>query len=350
MTLSNVLKSTGVLSLIFFVNLSHAQFDTSVISSRIEQSKKQLDKNVVFLLYKDGKIIYKKESGEFNMKSQEYIGATSQWLTAALVLTFVQEGKLSLDDKVSDYLPIFAKYKKGYVTIRHCLTHNTGIQSPLGTSGIIGGSKFKSLEDEVNDFASRKDIETNPGTETKYSYIGMNIAARVIEVITKRPFDRSMQERIFRPLTMRNTTFTNDNYNDAMNPSGGARSTASDMINFMAMILQNGMFNKKQVLTPESVKLLNTIQAPSGTIKNAPKSTEGWNYGLGQWIVETNAQGVAAVVSTPSLTGTWPLVDLCRGYAFILFTKYIAKEPARSFYLGIKSTVDEGLPAANCGL
>jgi CubicO group peptidase (beta-lactamase class C family) len=324
-----------------------AQLDTSALSTRIERSKKDLGKNVVFILYKDGKVLYKKESGEFNVKALQPIGATSQWLTTALVLTFVQEGKISLDDKVGDYLPVFSKFGKNYITIRHCLTNNTGIQSGDVLSKMFGRSKYKSLEEEVNDFASKRDIETNPGTEFKYSNVGLNIAARVLEVTTKRTFDRLMQERVTRPLGMKATTFTSDNYDDAVNPSGGARSTAADMINFMAMLLNKGTFNNKQVLKPEMVALMHTLQAETNTIKNAPKVAAGWNYGVGEWIWQTNDQGKAAVVAVPSLLGTMPIVDLCRGYAAIVFTKEI-NEPARRLYEDIKSVIDESVPVAGC--
>ena len=193
---------------------SNAAVDTAAISMLLSKTKDKSLKESVFLVYNNGKIIYKKEAGEFNAKTQQPIGAASQWLTTALVLMFVQEGKLSLDDKVSDYLPIFSKHGKGYITIGHCLSHNTGIKNDQGVAKIFQKSKFKNLEEEVNDYAAKKEIETNPGTEFNYSNMGFNIAARVLEVISKKPLDRLSQEKLFRPLAMRNTTFANENYND----------------------------------------------------------------------------------------------------------------------------------------
>ncbi|MFK4985511.1 serine hydrolase domain-containing protein, partial [Klebsiella pneumoniae] len=81
------------------------------------------------LVYREGKIIYEKNLGDFNTKTQAPIASCSKWLTAALVMVLVDEGKLSLSDKVSKYLPIFAKYSKGYITIKDCLAHLTGIES-----------------------------------------------------------------------------------------------------------------------------------------------------------------------------------------------------------------------------
>jgi CubicO group peptidase (beta-lactamase class C family) len=124
--------SLCAMALVFSSSFVLAQVDTAAISDKLNRSSKQIGRDVVCLISKDGKVIYKKESPEFGVKTQQRIGATSQWLTAALVLTYVQEGKISLDDKVSDYIPYYTKYSKSYITIRHCLTHQTGVQSDPG--------------------------------------------------------------------------------------------------------------------------------------------------------------------------------------------------------------------------
>lgn len=326
------------LAAFLFATTAHAQFDTTDLSAILNRSKDKLGKHLVFQLYKDGKVLYKKESGELTAKSVVPINASSQWLTTALVMTFVQEGKLSLDDKVSDYLPIFAKYYKGFITIRHCLTFNTGIESD---GKIFSKNKYNSLEAEVNEYASKKGIKTNAGTEFRYNNVGFNIAGRVLEVITKRAFDRLMTERIIRPLAMKNTTFANEDYNNAINPSTGAKSTANDYLNFVTMLLNKGTFNNKIVLQPQSVAALYTLQAEGNAIKGIPKLNETANYGLGTWLIESTDKGTAAVVAVPSLSGTYPLIDICRGYAFVLFTRELNSEIKKDVYQQIKNAIDE---------
>jgi CubicO group peptidase (beta-lactamase class C family) len=347
MLLKSLQKSFIVTIFIISFHTSYAQFDTTAISTKLNQAKDKLGKDVAFILYNNGKILYKKEMGNFTVKTPQPIGASSQWLTATLVMTFVQEGKLSLDDKVTNYLPYFAEHLKNYITIRQCLTNYTGIQSDQGVAKLLQKNKFKSLEDEVNNFASRREIETNAGSEFKYSTVGYNIAGRVLEVIARKPFDRLMQDRITRPLQMRNTTFTNEDYNDAVNPATGARSTAADYINFLSMLLNKGIFNNKQILTESSIAILHTISAEAAKIKYAPKAVEGLNYGTGEWILESNAQGKTIAATVPSLQGTWPMVDLCRGYACIIFTKNLPGEQTRNLYMDIKATIDNGFPG-NC--
>jgi CubicO group peptidase (beta-lactamase class C family) len=88
-------------------------------------------------------------------------------------------------------LPIYEKYSKGYLTIRHCLSNTTGLEVEKGgLRSSFQKTKFASLEEQVNSFASKHEIVANPGEQYYYSQIGLNIAARVLEVVSKKSFDR----------------------------------------------------------------------------------------------------------------------------------------------------------------
>lgn len=303
----------------------------------LKDNQKNLGNNVVAMVWKDGKIVYEKQMekqiGDFNAKTQVPIGSCSQWMTAALVMTFVDEGKLSLDDKVSKFIPIFAKYMKSYITIRNCLTNTTGIQAdPVGPIKLIQKSKYQTLEDEVNSFASKREIAANPGTEVYYSHVGPNIAGRVLEVISKKSFDRLMQERIIRPLKMRATTFADEN-GGAVNPYGGGQSTANDYMNFLIMLLNKGEFQGKRVLSEKSVQEIETAQFPQLPIKSAPKGYESFPNGLGTTIEHGN------IICSLNLSGTWPYIDKCRNYAAIIIIKS-PDDPKKEIYERFKQAID----------
>ncbi len=91
------------------------------IDAFLTTNQKLFGNDVIAIAYKDGKIVYKKELekeiGDFNGRVQVPAGIASQWLVAATIMAYVDEGKISLDDKVSKYIPIFAKYMKTYITI-----------------------------------------------------------------------------------------------------------------------------------------------------------------------------------------------------------------------------------------
>lgn len=333
--------SCSFLSLfLLFFQFSFSQSDFSRLDALLQKNQKLLGNDVVALVYKDGKVIHTKELGEFNAKTQAPIASCSKWLTAALVMQFVDEGKLKLDDPVSKYLPIFDKYMKSYVTIRMCLAHTTGIESEKGSlAKIMQRGKYATLEDEVNAFAA-KEISNNAGTEFHYGPIGLNIAGRVLEVISKKSFDRLIQEKLLRPLKMKFTTFVNEN-GYAPNPSGGARSTANDYMNFLSMILNKGMFEGKQILSASAIEEMQTPQYTGLPIKFTPKVAEGFHYGLGEWIQEEDANGKSTVVSSPGLFGTWPYIDKCRNYAAIIFVKSLLGEQKKDLMLQFKGAVDD---------
>ena len=103
------------------------------------------------------------------------------------------------------------------------------------------------------------------------------------------------------------------------------------------------MFKGKRILTEKSITEMQTTRTTPSMIKYAPKAAEGFNYGFGEWIIETDDNGIGTVVASPGLFGTWPMVDNCRGYACIFFTKGLLGEEKKELYLSMKTTIDEQL-------
>jgi CubicO group peptidase (beta-lactamase class C family) len=220
----------------------------------------------------------------------------------------VQDGKISLDDPVTKYIPVYTAYSKRYVTIRNCLTNTTGIHAEEpGLKAVLSGKKYPTLEDEAIGFA-KKEIERNPGELFFDSNIGLNIAGRILEIVGKKPFDRLISERLLRPLKMRQTSF---------------------------------------YLTEESVAEMEKVQTGTAVVKYAPEVVKGYGYGFGDWIMEKDASGAGTVVSCPGLYGTFPLVDYCRGYALLVFTRTLTAEQKQAWYSGLLEVVNTQLPI-NC--
>ena len=343
------LKCSLVLVLLLFLQIIFSQYNFTEVDNRLQDASKHLGGSVSALIYKDGSVIYKKNIGKIDEKTIIPIASCSKWLTAALVMTFVDEGKISLDDYVSKYIPVFSQYRKGYITIRQCLSHQTGIeQKPFSIRSLLGERKFKSLEEEVNYYASKTDIDFNPGDGFYYGNVGLNIAARVCEVVSKRDFNRLMLERIFRPLQMRSTTFQNENLDNAPNPSGGAKSTSEDYIHFLAMILNKGVYKDKRILSEASINEMQTEQITLDKIKYAPNIARGLTYGLGEWIIAKDDSGKSTVVASPGLFGSWPLIDKCRGYAVVFFVKTLTNEERKNLYEDILQSINKVILNDNC--
>lgn len=334
------LKFSSVAIFLLIVQAAFTQQNFNDLASAIQARQKLLGKDLVVLITNKDSVVFQKEYGQFNAKTQAPIASCSKWLTAALIMQFVDEGKLSLDDKVTKWLPEFERYNKNYITIGHCLSHLTGIQSEqMKLLSLLQRRKYNTLEEEVNDFAA-KEIDANPGTEFRYSNIGLNIAARVVEVITKRKFDAVIKQRLLIPLLMTHTTFATIDLT-APNPSGGAKSTANDYSHFLQMLLNNGMYNGKRILSEAAVKQLRTVATQPQLIKYAPKAAEGFMYASGSWVLEEDKTGKEALaLASPGLFGTWPMVDFCRGYTCIFFVKNLLGEQRADAYMEIKKLID----------
>ena len=335
----NLVLLCHLIFLLFFGQSLLAQYNFSTVDEALKKSQRTLGKNIVVLVYKDGKIIYKKESGNFTLQTQEPIASCSKWLTAALVLTFIDEGKLSLDDKVSTYIPSFKSSGKENITIKQCLSQMTGIhQEPINLMKLLTQKKYNTLEEEVNDFANNRPNDFASGATFFYGNVGLNTAARVIEVIGNKDFLQLMKERILEPLEMNNTHFGKKNM--APNPSGGAVSTANDYMNFLIMLVNKGTFKGKNILSEKAITAIKTPQTTLEKIKYAPKVAEGFNYALGCWIEETDVKGNPTVLTCPGLFGTWPLVDFKKGYACLFFVKSLLNEQKGSTYVAVKKNID----------
>jgi CubicO group peptidase (beta-lactamase class C family) len=337
-TLFNCLKASTVALLLLFFQPLIAQQKYESLSKLLETKKSSLGKDYAVLIAGADSIYYQKEAGDMKVKTVAPIASASKWLTAALVMQFVDEGKLSLDDKVAQYLPVFEKYGKNYITLRHCLSHLTGIKSDGGFAEQLRNRKhYKSLDEEVAAFASHE-IQTNPGTAFRYSDIGVNIAGRVLEVVSKKRFDMLIKQKLLSPLGMRQTSFTTMD-GSAPNPSSGARSTALEYMAFLKMLLNNGQYNGKQILSEASIAELRKLETANLPMNDVPKAATGYQYTLGAWALESNGT-TATVLSSPGLVSTWPAVDFCRRYAFLIFTKELPGEQKHEVYEDLKKLAD----------
>ena len=324
-----------------FLQAAFAQGKFADLESSIEARRKELGNDLMVIVANKDTIVYQKAFGDITNRAQATVGAASTWFTAALVLQLVDEGKISLDDKVSQYLPIYDKYFKSYITIRHCLTNLTGIQiDPFKTANLTAKRNYESLEEEANDYA-KKEIQTNAGEEFRFNGIGFTIAARAVEVATKKKFEQLMRQRIFTPLGMRNTSFSTDDGSPA-SPFSQAKSSAADLTKFLQMLLNNGKFNGKQILSEAAVAEMRKVQVSKDRMKFSPKAAGDFQYALGTWAVEgKEGQGeTATVLASPGFIGVWPMVDFTRGYTFLIFPKTVTSEQNVNVFLGLKQLMD----------
>lgn len=321
--------------------LRNKQVDIPSLTTALEKYKKDLGNDFVVIVHKDGNDLYRREFGELRAASQEPIGAASQWLTAALVMSYVDEGKITLDDKLGDYLPIYQSYSKGYITLRMCLSNTTAIESdvPIFRTA-LKKKKFESLEAEVASYAKDRNMKGRQGSLFYYGTIGPNIAGRVLELVAKRNFDRIMRDRLGKQLGWKRTNFMSDGVY-AENPAAGGKSSADDYMKFLAMLLNNGKVGDVQVLSEASVKEILKKQTGDASIAYTSPVSQGNAFGLGCWIQEMDSDGIGTLVNCPGINGTWPWINRTKGYAAIVFTKGELPEQKRMVFEEIRELIEQ---------
>src|ERR1035438_9224580 len=131
------------------------------------------------------------------------IGSITKQFTAAGILLLAQEGKLSVDDNISKYLSDTPEAWKN-VTIRHLLTHTSGIRSYTGLDGF---QLWRHLtQAQFIKEIGRERVEFQPGDSWKYCNTGFSLLGYIIENVSGRNYWDFMGERVFKPLGMLATT------------------------------------------------------------------------------------------------------------------------------------------------
>lgn len=327
----------------------------------------QLGGRAVLLVYKDGKIIYSKSVNALSPRQKKRslwlgkqlglseeesvapftpdtylpIASSSKWLSAALFLTFVEEGLVTLDDSIGKFLPLMTKHGKGNIRMWQCLSHTTGIKDPPILKGIRASQNWSSMEDAIQKIAALP-MEGKPGKSFHYGNSGLQILAAVCEKISGKPYAVLFKERITRPLEMPSTDFGKSTVPVA---AGGVRSTASDYLHFLMMVLQKGIYGPQQLLSPPLIDSLCINRAGTGvTNQYTPAEARQWGYGFGVWVMDGVGNGNKSnEVTSPGLFGSFPVVDFKRNYCAVLITLNLKSNGRHDRYVELKKRLDKAV-------
>lgn len=164
---------------------------------------------VAVIVTDDGKVVYQAGRGLADVAAKRPItpatvfrmGSITKQFSAAIMLQLVAEGKVSLDDKVSKFLPDFPK-PGADATIAQLLNHTVGVQSYTGIPGWMGSDKPAKPITTEQLVAEFKDLPSpsKPGEKWDYNNSGYVLVGAVIEKVTGQPWHAVVEERIAKPL------------------------------------------------------------------------------------------------------------------------------------------------------
>jgi len=313
--------------------------------------KKHIDQGeisgAVMLVTRKGQIAYVDVQGTMDVESKKPMTRDSVFRMASMtkpvigvsIMMMLEEGKLRLDDPISKFIPQFKNQQaavqqepaqgntppKFYtvpairdITVKDLLTHTSGLSSgPMGQS-VVAREGRRRPEDTLSTYlprVARSPLEFQPGTRWMYSASdGFDVLARVVEVASGMPMNQFLQQRIFGPLEMTETshwptdaqmprlvtayTMTGGkmvkNENSMSMSSkvyfaggGGLVSTADDYAKFAQMLANGGELNGKRLLSPRTVKLMSSVHIPS----SLPGRAAGEGFGLSVRVIDDAIRG-----------------------------------------------------------
>jgi len=216
---SRTYLKTFALGISVFIALQTAAFAQDR-AAKIEQLISLHDKygqfNGAVLVADNGQVIYKKGFGLANMEwnipntpgTKFRLGSITKQFTATLVLQLVEQGKIKLDGKLSDYLPDYRKDTGAKVTIHNLLSHTSGVPSYTSLPGFFSNVSRNpfAVDDFIKKYASG-DLEFEPGTKFVYSNSGYFLLGAIIEKVTGKPYEQVLKQNIFDPLGMKDSGY-----------------------------------------------------------------------------------------------------------------------------------------------
>ena len=301
----------------------------------------------VVLVARKGQIAYLEAQGTMDLETKKPMTRDTMFRMASMtkpvigtsIMMMLEEGKLTLGDPVSKYIPEFKGMKVGVleesghnpgdppkfytvpaqrdITIKDLLTHTSGLSSgPMGQSEVakIRRKPNETLADYIPRLGSTP-LEFQPGARWMYSPSdGFDVLARIVEITSGMPLDRFLRQRIFDPLDMpeirhyptdeqmarlatayRKTDKGLEKVENSLSMSskvyfaggGGLVSTIDDYSHFAQMLANGGELNGKRLLSPRTVKLMSSVHIPY----TLPGRTLGEGFGLSVRVMQDAIAG-----------------------------------------------------------
>lgn len=258
--------------------------------------------------------------------------------TATAAMVAVEDGKLRLDDPVSAHIPGFSAGNKGAATVRNLMTHTSGLPAYLQSATVEKNRRPDESQADalIRNYAALT-ARYDPGTSYTYSCLNMQATARIVENAMGARMEDLLRMRVYGPLGMNDTVYVlrpgmlertapsvqtkngpmrgvvhdplaSYHKSDTRCPgNAGLFSTAEDLARYCEMILNHGRGPAGQVLKPDTVDLMTSVQSP-----RAVKSLRGlgWDvYTEMPWATPLNDTTDTLAIGHTGYTGTLIWLD-----------------------------------------
>lgn len=230
------------------------------------------------------------------------IGSTSKMFVALAVLKLVEEGRLSLDDRVADLVPDIAFQNRWEdtdpVRVVHLLEHTAGWDDLHLPEYANNDPTPLTLQQGLDFHPHSRVSRWKPGSRMSYCNAGPPVAAYIVETVTGQEFESYIQENFFGPMGMETMTYRlsedvelrgvtsymngnqpQDYWHIIMRPSGSINASPRDMARMVAFFLNRGAAGNQQLIAPESLDRMERTESTS-----AAKAGQEVGYGLHNYV------------------------------------------------------------------
>ena len=315
------------------VGLSSAALDQVTKALQVHIDNQNIA-GVVATVIRDGQIAYTKALGYRDLSRREpmpidalfRLYSMTRPITSLAVMMLWEEGKLRLDDALSDFIPAFStqqvfldadnpvmedtRPRTNEITIEHLLTHTSGLGNRNSAVYRSEGVRSRSISlEQMVDNSARVPLFEDPGTRFRYG-ISTTVLGRVIEIVSGQSLDQFFTERVFGPLDMKDTVFWASGEranrlaslyrpaaNGTLQPHAierlpftqpptlleggvGLLSTVRDYSRFAQMVLNQGTLGGYQLLKPETIAMMTSNRIPDALLPLFGREN-GYGWGLG---------------------------------------------------------------------
>ena len=282
-----------------------------------------------WIVDKTGATLHERYWGAYNRETRVMMASSTKWIEAAVMMTLVDDGKFDLAQPISTWLPVLKGTPQGENTLRQMFSHTSSLNH-IAIDEREGVERFPELL-----AAGHTDVK--PGELFQYGGTAIATGFRAVEVVTGKPWMTYFAMRLAKPLRMRHT-FTGPDPWSYDRIAGGENfpfTCATDYMNFLRMLLNDGVFEGQRILSEKSIREMQADQVRGATFKRPeyPEQTLGQThhgiYGLGEWRLVQNGKGEAVVLSSPSFAGMIPWVDRQHGIAAVFIGRTNAPASAK---------------------
>ncbi|MCB9883483.1 MAG: beta-lactamase family protein [Planctomycetes bacterium] len=257
-------------------------------------------------LVKDGRTLYRKSFGTYSGHEVVPLASASKWIAGMLVMSQVDDGKITLDDTLAKWFGPSLPGNMGRATIRQCMSHTAGFD---GKHDAVD-DRTLTLKVAVERILATP-IPYDPGTTFYYGGVSMHVVGRILELASGRDLEVLLTERLLKPMGITSIDFQGLGPTKNYRIAGGMRTNLTDYTKLLVMLTHDGMYGTTRVLSEAAIREMFVDQTNGATIVHTPHP-DSRRYGIGIWRDRIDTRGDILQASSQGAFGFSPWIDFER--------------------------------------